>query len=146
MNRKDECNNLAVATAFANVLKATVASPAAMDVRDCEGVTLLLHVGVGGITFDGTNYLELQLTASFDGGSTYEAVPDADVEGVTIGDSSGTIASFKTEHAAAENIKIGYLGHGTHLKIKPVFTGTHETGTLLACAVIKTLPKLRPVA
>lgn len=95
---------------------------------------LALHIGVGGITFTGTNKIEFVLTHS-----------DDDVQGVT-GVTNGIVKALKTAHAAAAVTKIGYIGYRRYLKVLADFSGTHGTGTPIAVAAILGRPHSAPVA
>lgn len=118
-------------------------TPAAVDLRGFEGAEIVISVGVGGITFSGTNKVEFVLTHSSDD-STYTAVTDADMIGVT-GISSGIIKSLTAAHAAGAVYNYGYIGGKRYLKLLADFSGTHGTGTPLGANVIKGYPHNAPV-
>lgn len=119
-------------------------TPGAVDLVGFEGAEILLSIGVGGITFSGTNKVEFKLTHS-DDNTTYTDVTDADMLGVT-GISSGIIKSLIAAHAAAANYRFGYIGGKRYLKLLADFSGTHGTGTPIAASVIKGLPSRVPQA
>jgi hypothetical protein len=58
-------------------------TPAAVDLRGFDAACIAVEVGVGGITFSGTNKVEFVLTHS-DDNVTYAAVAQADILGVTV--------------------------------------------------------------
>lgn len=119
-------------------------TPAAVDLQGFDSATILMPVGVGGITFDASNKVEFKLTHS-DDNSTYTAVEQADVSGsVTVG-AGGIIRSLVAAHAAASCAKVGYVGGKRYIKVLPDFSGTHGTGTPLAAIVLKGNPSLAPV-
>jgi hypothetical protein len=95
-------------------------------------------IGVGGITFSGVNKIEFVLTHS-DDDSSYAAVTDADMLGVT-GIVTGIIKSLIVAHAAAAVYRFGYVGGKRYLKLLADFSGTHGTGTALQAAVVKGNP------
>jgi len=129
-------------TALADLLPvATYAAdntPAAVDLLGFEAAEIALAIGVGGITFSGTNKIEFVLTHS-DDNSSYANVADADMKGVT-GIANGIVKALTAAHAAAEVIKLGYVGGKRYLKLLADFSGTHGTGTPLAATVVKGRP------
>ena len=105
-------------------------TPAAVDLQGYNAAEIVIAVGVGGITFDGTNKVEFVLTHS-DDGTTYTDVTDDDMLGVS-GISSGIIKSLVAAHAAATVSRFGYIGNKRYLKLLADFSGTHGTGTPIA--------------
>ena len=133
-----------------NVLALAAASyaadntPVAIDLAGYNSAMLVLNIGVGGITFDSTNKVEFKLTHS-DDGTTYTAVEDADMQGVT-GITSGIIKSLVAAHAAAATYKFGYIGGKRYLKLLADFSGTHGTATPLSATMELSDPMMAPVA
>lgn len=109
-------------------------TPAAVDLLGFSSAEILLSIGVGGITFDSTNKIEIKVTHS-DDNSTYTAVADADMLGVT-GITSGIIKSLVAAHAAAAVYRYGYRGKKRYLKVLFDFSGTHGTGTPMSAIVL----------
>ncbi len=111
-------------------------TPAAVSILGFEGVRILVGVGVGGITFDGSNKIEFKLRAGDGTVGGHVAVASTDVEFVT-GDawaSGGIIRSLVAAHAAATVYVYDYVNTDpaiTHLSCLADFTGTHGTGTPL---------------
>lgn len=93
-----------------------------------------VDVGIGGITFDGTDKLEVELTYSVDGVEAYAAVTaegDVLLDGAAVDpDSNGVVKSFIVAHAAAARYVLTLLKPGFY-KLKFEFSGTHGTGTPL---------------
>lgn len=110
-------------------------TPAAIDLQGHNAAEILLAVGVGGITFSGTNKIEFKLTHS-DDDSTYTDVADADMLGVS-SISSGIIKALTAAHAAAAVYRFGYRGNKRYLKLLADFSGTHGAGTPIAATVLK---------
>lgn len=114
-------------------------TPAAIDLLDFGAALLLLHIGVGGISFSGTNKIEFVLTHS-DDDSTYTNVGDDDVVKDSYAPSSissGIVRSLTAAHAAATIQKLGYIGGKRYLKLLADFSGTHGTATPIAATVVK---------
>jgi len=141
---KDLYNLLEPVVAFGPVALAADNTPAAIDLDGYRAALLLIAVGAGGITFDATNKVEFKLTHSEDD-STYVAVTDADVVGVTVG-SGGIVKSLVAAHAAASVTEIGYIGGKRYLKVLADFSGTHGTATPMAAIVVKGAAETLPSA
>lgn len=118
-------------------------TPAAVDLRGFESAQISISVGVGGITFSGTNKIEFVLTHS-DDDSTYSNVTDADMQGVS-SISGGIIKSLTAAHAAGAVYNYGYIGGKRYLKLLADFSGTHGSGTPLCATANKGAAHNRPV-
>ena len=141
---RDLHSNLAAAIALPAAAYAADNTPAAVDLSGFESAMLAIEVGVGGITFDGTNKVEFKLTHSEDD-SSYDAVTADDVQGVTVG-AGGIVLSLIAAHAAATVTRVGYIGDRQFLKLLADFSGTHGTATPMAALVLEGHARDRPVA
>jgi hypothetical protein len=108
---------------------------AAVDKVGYESVEFILAIGVGGITFNGTNKIEFVMEDS-DDNSAWAAVETADVLGVD-SVTSGIVKALTAAHAAAGVYRVGYKGDKRYSRIRPVFSGTHGTGTPIAITALK---------
>ena len=133
-----------VALAIGAVVLAADNTPAAIDLQGYSGAEIVISVGIGGITFSGTNKIEFVLTES-DDDSTYNNVVDADMLGVS-SITGGIIKSLVAAHAAASISRFGYIGGKRYLKVLADFSGTHGTGTPIAVNVIRGKPDSEPLA
>jgi hypothetical protein len=111
-------------------------TPASVDLDKAEACTILVEVGVGGITFSGTNKVEFKLTHSDATDSGFEAVTQADVVGVTVG-TGGIVRELIAAHAAATVTKVGYVGRKRFLRLLADFSGTHGTATPMSAVAIR---------
>lgn len=114
-------------------------TPASVDMLGYREATILLHVGVGGITFSGTNKIEFKLTHS-DDDSTYTDVTSDDLILDSYAPASittGIVRALTAAHAAATVQKIGYIGGKRYVKLLADFSGTHGTGTPIAAQVVR---------
>lgn len=126
-----------------------------------ESLALGMHVGAGGITFSGTNFIALKLEDS-DDGSTYTACVDSTTNPpVQFGasnpvgtnfaqapDSNGYARFINAAKAAADTdpFKVGYLGNKRYVRATIVFGGTHGSGTLVSLWGVLGDPKSFPAA
>lgn len=115
-------------------------TPATVNLQGFDGAKLLIHVGIGGITFDASNKIEFKLTHS-DDDSAYTAVGSGDVLLGTNADASvgtgGIVKSLVAAHSAASITEVDYIGGKRYLKLLADFSGTHGTATPVAAMVIK---------
>ncbi len=121
-------------------------TPAAVDLFAYQGASIYLSVGIGGITFTGTNKIEFVLTHS-DDDSSYANVAEADLIKDALAPSSisnGIVRSLTAAHAAATVQEIGYVGNKRYLKLLADFSGTHGAGTPISAVVVKGLPLTGP--
>ncbi|MFG1247622.1 hypothetical protein [Xanthobacter flavus] len=131
---KDMHSSLKAQTIFGPVALSADNTPAALDLRGYDAAEIILGVGVGGITFSGTNKIEFKLTHS-DDDSTYAAVETADMLGVAVA-SGGIIKSLIADHPAAAVYRFGYKGGKRYLKLLADFSGTHGTATPLSATLL----------
>lgn len=133
---KDMHSGMSVAVAIGNEVLSADNTPPAIDLLGYDAAEILLAIGVGGISFSGTNKIEFKLTHS-DDDSTYTAVELKDVLGVASVGAGGIIKALTSAHAAAAAYRFGYKGGKRYLKLLADFSGTHGTGTPIAALVIK---------
>jgi hypothetical protein len=119
-------------------------TPVAIDLAGYYSAALLIHVGAGGITFNGTNKVEFKVTHS-DDDSTYDAVTASDIQGASVG-AGGIVYALTAAHPDPTITKVGYIGNKRFFKVLADFSGTHGTGTPIAAMVIKGNARHEPVA
>lgn len=132
---RDLISNISPAYSLTPVVRTADANGSGVDLQGFRSAVVLIQTGVGGITFDGTNKIEYVLQHS-DDDSTYTAVAQADVQGVTV-TGSGIVRSLVAAHAAASIVEVGYVGGKRYVRAVADFSGTHGTGTLTAATVIR---------
>ena len=128
-----------------------------------EALTYAFHVGAGGITFTGTNFIALKLEES-DDNVTYNVVAGAPVAGqgggaILLGknadatqlggqqpDVNGYVRLIAVAHATADvdPFKVSYVGNKRYVRATIVFGGTHGTGTLVGLYGILGFPDILP--
>lgn len=138
---RDLASNLALAVAIPNATYAAENTPAAVDLAGYEAALIALGIGVGGITFTGSNKIEFVLTHS-DDNVTYTNVETKHVTGATV--ANGIIKSLIAAKAAADVSEIGYVGNKRYLKLLADFSGTHGVGTPIEAIVIKGGSRFNP--
>lgn len=120
-------------------------TPVSVDLATYDGAAVLIHVGVGGITFTTSNKVEFKLRhGDSSTASEHEAVVQADVAGVTVG-TGGIVRSLTAAHATASTTKIHYKGTKRYLSLLADFGGTHSTATPMCATVIRGYPLSGPV-
>lgn len=133
---KDMHSAMKMEVLFAAEALAADNTPVSIDLDGFESAEILIDVGVGGITFSGTNKVEFILTHSVDD-SVFVNVTDDDIKGA-IGITGGIIKSLIVAHAAGKVYRFGYKGPRRYLKLLADFSGTHGSPTPMAasCALI----------
>lgn len=144
-NMRDLKSNLAVSIALPAAAYDADNTPAAVDLLGYGSALVVMHVGVGGITFTGTNKVEFKLTHS-DDNSSYDAVTVDHVQGLESVGSGGIIKTLNSAHAAASVTRVGYVGGRRYLKLLADFGGSHASPTPMAAEVVLGNPDRAPVA
>lgn len=113
---------------------------ASVDLVSCNAALIQIGVGIGGITFDGTNKIEFKVTHS-DDDVTFDPVTAADVipgpnADTTVG-AGGIVRSLIAAHAAPTVALVSYIGNRRYLRVQADFSGTHGTGTPISVNVIQ---------
>jgi hypothetical protein len=116
----------------------------AIDIRGFRSVLLQIAVGIGGITFSGTNKVEYKLQHSLNG-TDFDAVAQRDVSGVTV-TGAGIVRALIAAHATPSIVPVGYIGGRPFLRLFTDFSGTHGTPTPMGALVLLADPNLGPVA
>lgn len=110
-------------------------TPAAIALGKAQSATVLISVGVGGITFSTTNKVEFKLTHSDTTDGDYTAVTQADVVGATVG-AGGIVRALIAAHATPSVTMVGYRGRKGFIKLLPDFSGTHGDPTPMSAVVL----------
>lgn len=119
----------------AGPVTATTDQSGVIDRRGFESLIVTYALGVGGITFTGTNRIDFTLQHS-DDNVTFTDCAAADVNSIMLPTgvegtmaANGIVRSITSAHAAASLTKVGYIGNKRYIKPLAVFGGTHATGT-----------------
>lgn len=136
---RDGASHYRVLALIAAATLAADNTPDVIDVRDARSATLLLNIGVGGITFTGSNKIEFVLTHS-DDGATFVPVTADDLILDSLAPpaiANGIVRALTAAHAAATTQKVGYIGGKGYLKLLADFSGTHGAGTPVCALLVK---------
>lgn len=121
-----------------------------IDLQNFDAALIEFIVGIGGITFTGSNYINLTVEHSDDGSTALTpAATDFGYAGIggtqqiTVG-ASGVIRTINAAHAAPSLTYVAYLGGKRYVRANGVFVGTHATGTGIATAVSRAYPRIIP--
>lgn len=139
---RDLHDNLSSVIAVLPATLTTTPTDISIDCLGFRAANISFWIAAGGITFTGTNRIDLVLEHSTDN-STWVPVVQADVVGATIS-GSGIYRSIIAAKAAADMTEISYVGGRRYIRTRPVFGGTHATGTAMCAIVNRGLPELVP--
>ncbi|MEJ8570748.1 hypothetical protein [Microbaculum marinum] len=142
---KDIHSGLTVVQAIGAAVLDADNTPAAINLQGHDAAEIVLAVGIGGITFSGTNKIDFKLTHS-DDDDTYAPVTIDDMLGLASVGTGGIIKALTAAHAAAGVYRCGYVGSKRYLKLLADFSGTHGAGTPIAALVIKGRGAIQPEA
>lgn len=129
----------------AAALTATPGTVVAADLQGFRSVAAIVTHGAGGITFDGTNRVDFTAEHS-DDNVTFTACASADVimPGVTT-ITNGIVRSWQSAQVAG-SFDVGYVGGRRYFRLRPVFAGTHATGTFITVTNVLGDPTFVPQA
>lgn len=109
---------------------------AAFDIGQAGACGIVIGVGVGGITFSGTNKVEFKLRHS-DNGTDFAAVELDHVRGVETVGAGGIVRALTSAHATPSVAEVGYIGGKRYLRMFTDFSGTHGTPTPMFVMAIR---------
>jgi len=141
---RDLANLISAAALIEAAVYDADSTPASVDLAGFGSAVILLHVGVGGITFTDANKIEFVLSHS-DDGTNFDPVAATDVQGVDSVE-NGIVKALTAAHADDDVTKIGYMGGRRYLKLLADFSGTHGTGTPIAATIVKGDSRYAPAA
>ncbi len=135
--RRDAYTKFKVEQNIGAVVLAADNTEVTVDMKGATELLFVLCVGIGGITFDATNKVSVTLNES-DDDSTYTAVADVDIKGISPETAdSGIVLLLDSAHAAALTYHWSYIGSKRYVQVLADFAGTHGTGTPMSLVAIK---------
>lgn len=142
---REQTHSLKIVSAVAPGAYAADVTPVALDRLGFASVTFAIGVGVGGITFSGTNKIEFVLEESYDG-EDWTPVLAKDVAGLDLTADDGIVRALRTAHAQPSTTQLGYIGDARYVRLRPDFSGTHGTATPFSAVAILGRPAQYPAA
>jgi hypothetical protein len=139
---RDLHDNLSAVIAVLPATLTATPTDISIDLLGFRGAMVAFWIGAGGITFTGTNRIDLVAEHSFNG-TDWAAVTQADIVGATV-TGSGIYRSIIAAKAAADVTEISYVGGRRFFRTRPVLGGTHSTGTAMTAMVVRGLPEQMP--
>lgn len=137
---KDLANNVNVTQSIVPIVLAADANGASADLQGYESATIILDVGIEGITLSTTNKIEFILEDSTDN-STFTAVTGAtNVTNTSIGATGIFFTADGNADIPAVSV-IGYMGGARYLRVVADFSGTHGTGTPVGATIVASHPR-----
>ena len=122
-------NNIELVECLNAIEKAADTDATAIDTQGFNSSMAIVNVGAPGITFSGTNKVDIKLEDSSDN-STFTAVTNNNfVTGGTV-DSSGIWQTIDADGDCNAVYGIGYVGPKRYIRAVLDFSGTHGTGTV----------------
>jgi hypothetical protein len=134
---RDLHDNLASMNLIAPAVLAADNTPISVDLLGFRSAMVMIWVGIGGITFSGTNRVDFVLEHSSDN-LAWSAVAQADVLGATVA-GGGIVRSLIAAKAAidAAPTELSYIGGRRYIRLTADFSGTHGAGTPMTAFVIR---------
>lgn len=148
---KDAITGRAVAAMLDPAVYAATQAGALIDMFNYRRALFLIGIGVGGITFTGTNKIDLSLqVGNASDGSDLVAITAADLlsaDGLLATPiTNGIIRTLQSAKAAADVMMLSYIGGKRYAKLTATFGGTHATGTALWAEAVLSEAELARVA
>ena len=122
-------NNIELVESLNAIVKDADANSTGIDTQGSNSAMVMVNVGAPGITFSGTNKVDIKLEDSADN-STFAAVTNNNfVTGGTV-DSAGIWQTIDANGECNAVYGLGYVGPERYIRVVLDFSGTHGTGTV----------------
>ena len=136
-------NNIELVECLNAIEKAADTDATAIDTQGFNSSMAIVNVGAPGITFSGTNKVDIKLEDSSDN-STFTAVTNNNfVTGGTV-DSSGIWQTIDADGDCNAVYGIGYVGPQRYYRVVLDFSGTHGAGTVFGVVGAQSNPLHAP--
>lgn len=141
---RDMHSNMSAVNLIPPSIPSADTTPVSVDLIGYRGAMVMIWVGVGGITFSGTNRVDFVLEHSTDN-SSWAAVAQSDVAGATV-TAGGIVRSLIAAKAAidATATEMSYIGGRRYIRMTADFSGTHGAGTPMTAFAVRGLPEQSP--
>ena len=121
-------NNIQLVESLNSIVKDADTNSTGIDTQGANSAMVIVNVGAPGITFSGTNKVDIKLEDSADN-STFAAVTNNNfVTGGTV-DSAGIWQTIDANGECNAVYGLGYVGPERYIRVVLDFSGTHGTGT-----------------
>ena len=122
-------NNIQLVESLNAIVKDADTNSTGIDTQGANSAMVIVNVGAPGITFSGTNKVDIKLEDSADN-STFAAVTNNNfVTGGTV-DSAGIWQTIDANGECNAVYGLGYVGPERYIRVVLDFSGTHGTGTV----------------
>ena len=122
-------NNIKLVESLNAIVKDADTNSTGIDTQGANSAMVIVNVGAPGITFSGTNKVDIKLEDSADN-STFAAVTNNNfVTGGTV-DSAGIWQTIDANGECNAVYGLGYVGPERYIRVVLDFSGTHGTGTV----------------
>ncbi len=136
-------NNIELVECLNAIVKAADTDATGIDTQGFNSSMAIVNVGAPGITFSGSNKVDIKLEDSSDN-STFTAVTNNNfVTGGTV-DSSGIWQTIDADGDCNAVYGIGYVGPERYYRVVLDFSGTHGTGTVFGVVGAQSNPLHAP--
>jgi hypothetical protein len=121
-------NNIQLVESLNSIVKDADTNSTGIDTQGANSAMVIVNVGAPGITFSGSNKVDIKLEDSADN-STFAAVTNNNfVTGGTV-DSAGIWQTIDANGECNAVYGLGYVGPERYIRVVLDFSGTHGTGT-----------------
>jgi len=138
-------NNIELVECLNAIEKAADTDATAIDTQGFNSSMAIVNVGAPGITFSGTNKVDIKLEDSSDNSSFTAVTNNNFVTGGTV-DSSGIWQTIDADGDCNAVYGIGYVGPQRYYRVVLDFSGTHGAGTVFGVVGAQSNPLHAPAA
>jgi len=136
-------NNIELVESLNAIVKDADTNATGIDTKGFNSSMAIVNVGAPGITFSGTDKVDIKLEDSADN-SAFTAVTDNNfVTGGTVG-STGIWQTIDADGECNAVYGIGYVGPKRYYRVVLDFSGTHGTGTVFGVVGAQSNPLHAP--
>ena len=136
-------NNIELVECLNAIEKAADTDATAIDTQGFNSSMAIVNVGAPGITFSGTNKVDIKLEDSSDNSSFTAVTNNNFVTGGTV-DSSGIWQTIDADGDCNAVYGIGYVGPQRYYRVVLDFSGTHGAGTVFGVVGAQSNPLHAP--
>jgi hypothetical protein len=122
-------NNIKLVESLNAIVKAADTDCTGIDTQGANSAMVMVNVGAPGITFSGSNKVDIKLEDSADNSSFTAVTNNNFVTGGTV-DSNGIWQTIDADGDCNAVYGIGYVGPKRYIRAVLDFSGTHGTGTI----------------